>query len=84
MISEIKKLHSAGISWKRFEELGLEPRWVARFLQNKISKSEMEAGIIKDTQKFVRHQMNWWKKDNRIHWVGSQKNAEKLTKSFFD
>ena len=84
MVDEIKKLHIGGISWKRFEELGLEPRWIARYLQNKISKLEMEAGIVRDTQKFIRHQMNWWKKDERINWIPTQKEFEKLTKNFLN
>jgi len=33
MVAEVKKLHKAGISWKRLEEFGLEYRWVARYLQ---------------------------------------------------
>lgn len=84
MIKEIKKLHDQGVSWRRLEELGLEPRWIARFLQDKIPKSEMETGIIRDSLKFVRHQMAWWKKDTRIHWVIFQKDAEKLIKHFLN
>ena len=75
MINEIKKLHSSGISWKRLEELGLEPRWIAKYIQKQISKREMWAGIIRDTLKFVRHQMTWWKKNGYIHWVNSENEA---------
>ena len=84
MVNEIKKLRASGTSWKRLEELGLEPRWIARFLQNTISKPEMKSGIIRDSLKFVRHQMSWWKKDNRIRWINSQNSAEKLTKHFLN
>ena len=82
MINEIKILHENGISWKRFEELGLEPRWIAKHLQNEISKKEMSDGIMKDTLKFVRHQMTWWKKDGRIYWITSLRKAERLTENF--
>jgi len=86
MIAEIKNLHNppagGGVSWRRLEELGLEPRWIARFLQGKISKNEMRDKIIRDTYKFVRHQMTWWKKDARIRWIRSQKDAWGLARKF--
>ncbi|MEK7090632.1 MAG: tRNA (adenosine(37)-N6)-dimethylallyltransferase MiaA [Patescibacteria group bacterium] len=81
MISEVRKLHASNISWRRLEELGLEPRWIAKYLQNKISKSEMEDGIARDSHKFVRHQMTWWKKDKKIRWISLQIQAEKLIRT---
>ncbi|PIR69459.1 MAG: tRNA (adenosine(37)-N6)-dimethylallyltransferase MiaA [Candidatus Niyogibacteria bacterium CG10_big_fil_rev_8_21_14_0_10_46_36] len=82
MIQEIKKLHTQGVSWKRLDELGLEPRWVARFLQNKISKTDMRKLLLRDIFRFVKHQYTWWKKEERIHWIRSQKEAETLVKKF--
>src|SRR3989338_8835928 len=38
MLNEAKKLHKQGLSWKRMEELGLEYRFMALYLQNKINK----------------------------------------------
>ena len=40
MLNEAKKLHEHGLSWKRMEELGLEYRFMALHLQNKISKKK--------------------------------------------
>lgn len=82
MIQEIKKLHANGVSWKRLDELGLEPRWIARFLQGDITKKEMRAGLLRDILRFVKHQYTWWKKEKRIHWIRSQKKAEKLIQKF--
>ena len=34
MISEVKKLHNSGVSWKRLDDLGLEYRWLSRYLRS--------------------------------------------------
>lgn len=39
MIGEVKKLRAQGLSWKKLEDFGLEYRWLARYLQNKIEPS---------------------------------------------
>ncbi len=82
MIEEIKRLKETGASWKRLEEFGLEYRWVAKYLQSKIDYNGMYENIIKDTQKLSKSQMQWWKKDERINWIETQKQAETLVKSF--
>ncbi|MBI4114473.1 MAG: tRNA (adenosine(37)-N6)-dimethylallyltransferase MiaA [Candidatus Niyogibacteria bacterium] len=82
MAAEIKKLHADGVSWKRLDELGLEPRWINRFLQKKITKEEMRTKLLRDIFRFVKHQYTWWKKEKRIHWIRSGKEAERLIKKF--
>lgn len=82
MVGEIKKLHSKGVPWKRLDELGLEPRWIARFLQGDVTKKEMREGLLRDILRFVKHQHTWWKKGKRIHWIRSRREAEKLIKNF--
>jgi tRNA dimethylallyltransferase len=84
MIAEIKKLKNSGVSWKRLESFGLEYRWIARFLQNKISKKEMIEKLQKDIEQFARRQMVWFKRDKRIKWVASPKQTEKLVKKFIN
>ncbi len=69
MITEVKKLHADGLSWKRMEELGLEYRYLARFLQGKITKPEMIEQLYKEIVKYAKRQMTWFKKDKRIKWI---------------
>lgn len=69
MISEAKKLHSQGLSWKRMEDLGLEYRYLARFLQNKITKKEMIEQLNKEIWHYAKRQMTWFKRDKRIKWI---------------
>ncbi len=82
MIAEVKKLKKSGISWKRLEEFGLEYRWVARYLQNKISKEEMIEKLQKEIENYAKRQMVWFKKDKRIIWIKNQREAEKLVRNF--
>ena len=81
MLAEIKKLKSS-LSWKRLEEFGLEYRWIAYYLQNKINYKEMIEKLQKEIEHFAKRQMTWFKKDKRIHWIKNQKEAEKLVKNF--
>ena len=82
MINEIKKLHKSGISWRRFEEFGLEYRSVAQYLQNKITYQEMVNNIQIESEHYAKRQMTWFKRNKRIHWVKNYKEAEKLSKKF--
>lgn len=69
MLAEVKHLHEQGVSWKRMEELGLEYRFLARYLQGKLSKEEMLAQLEVEIVHYAKRQVTWWKKDERIHWV---------------
>ncbi|PIR90370.1 tRNA (adenosine(37)-N6)-dimethylallyltransferase MiaA [bacterium (Candidatus Gribaldobacteria) CG07_land_8_20_14_0_80_33_18] len=82
LINEVKKLKKQGISWKRLESFGLEYKWIAYYLQKKLSYQEMILKLQKDIEHFAKRQMTWFKKDKRIYWVKNKKEAEKLTKDF--
>lgn len=69
MIEEVKKLHEHGLSWRRLEELGLEYRFIAHYLQQKISYKEMVTILEKEIWQFSKRQMTWLKRDKRIHWT---------------
>ena len=84
MLQEVEWLHRNGMSWKRFEELGLEYKYIAQYFQGKITKLEMIDLIQKDSESFVRRQMLWFKRDSRIHWVETQTQAEDALKSFIE
>jgi len=78
MVTEAKKLHKDGVSWKRLEEFGLEYRWLSQYLQKKITYKEMIEKLQKDTEHFSKHQMTWFKRDERIKWIKNYKEIEEL------
>jgi len=84
MIAEVKKLRKSGVSWQRLEELGLEYRYIARYLQNKLSYREMIEKLQKEIEYFAKRQVTWFKRDKRIKWVKNYKMAENLVKNFLN
>lgn len=84
MVNEVKKLHKLGVSWKRLETFGLEYRFIALYLQNKISYDDMVMQLKSAIHKFSKRQMTWFKRDSRIQWIKNQKQAEKLIKNYLE
>ena len=82
MVKEIINLKKSGLSWKRLEDFGLEYRYVAYYLQNKLSYNEMVEKLQKETEHYAKRQMTWFARDKRIHWTKKYKEAEKLVKKF--
>lgn len=77
MIAEVKNLRKQGVNWKRLENFGLEYRWIARFLQEKILKTEMREQLLHDIIKYSKRQITWWKRNKEINWVTSGKEVKK-------
>jgi len=77
MIEEAKNLHKSGLSWKRMNELGLEYRYLALYLQNKITKEEMAEQLINKIWQYSRRQITWFKRDKRIKWL-SPENLKRI------
>ncbi len=69
MIEEAQKLHTQGLSWKRMYELGLECRYCALYLQEKISKKEMFEQLETAIWQYAKRQKTWFKRDKSIIWI---------------
>lgn len=68
LVAETKRLRENGLSWKRLNELGMEYRVVADFLQNKISKEEMKTQLVREILNYAKRQMRWFKRNKDIEW----------------
>ncbi len=77
MIKEIKKLHNQGVSWKRMNMLGLEYRYGALYLQDKITKEEMIEKLNTEIWHFAKRQNTWFKRDKSILWIDPTKKIDK-------
>ncbi len=82
MLAEAKRLHASGLSWKRFYELGLEYRFLADYLQNKLSRQEMVAGLEHAIRRYARRQLAWWRKNKNIRWLKGPADAERHVRGF--
>lgn len=82
MISEAQRLRQGGLPWKRFEELGLEYRFLARYLEKKISKQDMLSQLETAINQYAKRQKQWFKRDKSIVWVRNAKEAARMAKKF--
>ena len=89
MVAEVKHLHqprnahnpNGGLSWKRLDELGLEYRYVSRYLQGKLTKQEMIDKLVIEIGRYAKRQMTWWRRNEAIKWLAPaacRKLAKKL------
>lgn len=82
MVAETARLKKSGLSWQKLEELGLEYRAAARFLQKKIDREQMIEGIKKEDWQYAKRQMTWFKKDSRTRWIKTPAQAAKLAQKY--
>ena len=81
MANEVKKLHKQGISWERLEELGLEYKYIALYLQNKMNEKTMLETLETKINQYAKRQMTWFRKTLDVNWIREGKEAEKLIQS---
>jgi tRNA dimethylallyltransferase len=86
MLKEFARLHAAGLSFRRMEELGLEYRYGARLLRGELSRSEFEKELAKEIRRYAKRQMTWFKKNPDIHWLTPENvsSADALVQKFLD
>ncbi len=57
---------------------------IGQYLENKMSLDDAIQKMKYRTHHYARRQMTWFKRDGRIEWVGSYKEAEKPVKHFLE
>jgi tRNA dimethylallyltransferase len=78
MIEEAKILHGKGLSYKRMEQLGLEYRYLARYLKKEISKKELVDQLYREIKQYARRQNQWFKTNKEIKWFNPEEFKEIL------
>ena len=73
MVQEVMNLRAEGLSWARLESLGLEYRFIARYLQDKTTMEEMTIRLNTAIHQFAKRQETWFrrmeKKGILINWI---------------
>lgn len=82
MIEEVANLHKKRFSWKWMERIGLEYRWISRFLQKKVSEKEMKEKLYFDIIHYAKRQMTWLKRNPNIIWHSDYKKIKKEVEKF--
>ncbi len=72
MFVEARRLHGGCLSWKRMNELGLEYRYMAEFLQRKLTRDQFIETLSNKIWQYSRRQLTWWRKNDKIKWIKLQ------------
>ncbi len=70
MIQEVERLRSAGVSDAFLDGLGLEYRYILRYLTGTLtSRDELADELGRAIKRFAKRQVSWFKKDREVHWL---------------
>lgn len=83
MIEEVEALHQQGTSWQTLEFYGLEYRFIAQHLQQKLNRNDMVQKLNSAIHQFAKRQETWFRRMERqgcqIHWLdGDQQPLQQL------
>ena len=88
LIEEVAALHEAGAPWQWLDDLGLEYRYVGRYLRGELSRERMREELLARIRRFAKSQDIWARKMERegktIHWLpgGDLDEAAELVHRF--
>lgn len=87
MVEEVRRLLAEGASEAFLKKLGLEYRYLTRYLAGEFpDEKAMTEELSLAIKRFARRQMTWFKRDTEIHWLDMRKDpfgqASTLIKSF--
>jgi len=87
-IEEVRMLLNSGYSRNLKSMSSIGYRHLAGFLQGETDLSETIAAIKRDTRRYAKRQMTWFRADKEIHWVDpngqNESGLETLVKNFLD
>jgi len=70
MIDEVAGLRSRGVSDLRLDKLGLEYRYIGRYLRGELhTLDELRTQLAIAIRQFAKEQLTWFKRDRRIIWL---------------
>ena len=70
MVDEVRQLMQRGVSQEFLLKLGLEYRFITRYLTGEISSlEEMKRLLSIAIKQFAKRQMTWFRRNGSIHWL---------------
>jgi len=82
LVQEVKSLLDHGYDEKLPAMSGIGYRQIVQFLKNEISGQEAVRLIKRDTRRYAKRQMTWFKRDKNIRWVRSAEEAVREVEAF--
>ena len=84
MLAEVRRLHRNGVPYRRLESFGLEYRWLAQYLQKKISRNQMREGLLRDIIRYSKRQMTWLRGNDDVVWITGPAEAFRHARRFLN
>lgn len=82
LVKETKKLLIQGVPRSRVQEFGFEYRATLDYLDGKIIQQELYERIVRDTLRYAKRQMRWFKRNKDIQWILKTIETRKLIDYF--
>ena len=87
MVEEVATLRKNGVSDDFLEGLGLEYRYILRYLTGAIPTEEQLIDELgRAIKRFAKRQVSWFKKDRDVHWLDMEgdpvREAAELIEAF--
>ncbi len=75
MIDEVAGLRARGVSDTRLDTLGLEYRFITRYLRGELGTlDDLRLQLAVAIRQFAKQQLTWFKRDRRIIWLDPSKD----------
>lgn len=82
LVQEVEGLLAKGLSHQRLQSLGLEYKFVSRYLLKELSFDQMHEQLRTAIFQFAKRQMTWFRKMEKegvkIHWVPQEVSMEEV------
>ena len=69
MVEEVRSLMDAGVSTEFLMKLGLEYRYLTRYLMGEMGYDQMVLELGNAIKKFAKRQMTWFRREENLHWL---------------
>ena len=84
MVEEVKAMLDDGVSTEFLLKLGLEYRYLTRYLQGEIGYDQMVLELGNAIKKFAKRQMIWFRKTENLHWLDMRNDPAAQAVSLID
>ena len=76
MVQEVQGLLDRGVSTEFLMKLGLEYRYLTRYLQGELTYDQMVEELGNAIKKFAKRQMTWFRREENLHWLDMAADPE--------
>lgn len=76
LIDEVKNILDMGYNKNLISMLGLGYKEIVKYLEGKYTLEEAIYILKRDTRRFAKRQLTWFKRDDRIHWYNIDEGSK--------